>query len=87
MHVWHVSSFFNITISLLQLYLDKSYQIRTFINDNNYLSWVLIVETHFDVMNLRGTIKGKKNTTSSQEKAKAIIFFFFLHLSSRGTKD
>ena len=43
------------------------------INDDNYLSWVLNVEIHLDVMILKEKIK-KGNMTSSQENVKPMIF-------------
>ena len=43
------------------------------ISGKNYLSWILNVEIHFDVMNLGNTIK-EGNTASQQNRAKALIF-------------
>ena len=40
---------------------------------NNYLSWILGVEIHFDVMNLGATIK-EENQVSLQDRAKTLIF-------------
>ena len=42
------------------------------ISGNNYLSWILGVEIHFDVMNLGATIK-EENQASLQDHAKALI--------------
>jgi hypothetical protein len=43
------------------------------ITDNNYLSWVLDVKIHHDVMGLEDIIKAG-NKASSQNKAKIMIF-------------
>ena len=43
------------------------------ISRNNYLSWILGVEIHFDVMNLGATIK-EENQVSLQDRAKTLIF-------------
>ena len=43
------------------------------ISGKNYLSWILDVEIHLDVMNLEVTIK-EGNQTSLQDCAKALIF-------------
>ena len=43
------------------------------ISGNNYLSWILDVEIHLDVMNLGTTIK-EGNQESLQDRVKALIF-------------
>ena len=43
------------------------------ISGNNYLSWILDVEIHLDVMNLGVTIR-EGNQSSLQDCAKALIF-------------
>ncbi|KAM3396972.1 hypothetical protein P3S68_000484 [Capsicum galapagoense] len=49
----------------------------------NYISWVLDIEIHLDIMGLGDTIK-KENITSSQNRAKAMIF---LHHHLDGVND
>lgn len=49
--------------------------IALIISGKNHLSWVLNVEIHLDVMNLRNTIKGG-NDISSQDCIQALIFLF-----------
>ena len=44
------------------------------ISSKNYLSWILDVEIHLDVMNLENTIK-EGNIVFQQDRAKALIFF------------
>ena len=55
------------------------------ISGNNYLSWILDVEIHLDVMNLEVTIK-EGNQTSLQDCAKALIFLCH-HLHEDLTKN
>ena len=43
------------------------------ISGKNYLSWVLDVEIHLDVMNLENTIK-EGNDASLQDRIRALIF-------------
>ena len=43
------------------------------ISGQNYLSWILDVEIHLDVMNLGNTIK-EGNQASLQDRAKSLIF-------------
>ena len=43
------------------------------ISGNNYLSWILDVEIHLDVINLGTTIK-EGNQASLQDRVKALIF-------------
>ncbi|KAJ0011139.1 hypothetical protein Pint_33290 [Pistacia integerrima] len=43
------------------------------ITGKNYLSWILDVELHLDVIGLGDTIK-EGNESSNQDKAKAMIF-------------
>jgi hypothetical protein len=40
---------------------------------NNYLSWILDAEIHFEAMNLVNTIK-EDNQASQQDRTKAMIF-------------
>ena len=42
-------------------------------SDKNYLSWVLDVEIHLDVMNLGNTIE-EENDASLEDRVRALIF-------------
>ena len=55
---------------VLQQQILRNWNTTLYINNNNYLSWVLDAKMHLDAMNLENTIKEENATTSVKRKKK-----------------